>query len=62
MQHFSQSIYEKSAMVTLDPLHQHLLGKAQGLSFWDRKTVSLMYRCDGKCDRIFTALPSCFCL
>lgn len=38
----------KSAMVTLDPRHQRLLGKANGISFNDRKTVNYLYTCNGK--------------
>ena len=47
-QHFSKSVYERSAMVTQDPRHQPLLGRSAGLSFRDRKTVCLMYGCNGE--------------
>lgn len=47
--HFSNDVMNKTAIVTSNPLYQRFLGKANGLSFRDKKLVNLLYKCASNC-------------
>ena len=43
---------DKRTIETLDPSMQDVIGKAEGLSFFDIKLANLMYNCSKKCKNL----------
>ncbi|KAI1287361.1 Blastula protease 10 [Halotydeus destructor] len=56
--HFSKDVLNKTTMVTINPIHQRLLGTATELSFRDKLLVHTMYKCNEICEN--GAIMQCY--